>query len=137
MIHGSCLCGAVAYSVAGPVSDVVHCHCESCRKAHGSAFGSVVSVPVDAFSLAGAEHLSRFESSPGKWRHFCRHCGTHIYARRDRKENVAISLGTLDSDLPSREFARIWLSDRANWYDPDADLPRYDRSWRDGRPTNR
>ena len=41
MIIGSCLCGSVEYEISG---DIVHCHCETCRKAHGAAFSSVASV---------------------------------------------------------------------------------------------
>ena len=47
MLNGSCLCGSVAYEVDAPVGPIVHCHCETCRKAHGSAFSSVTSVPRD------------------------------------------------------------------------------------------
>ncbi|WP_438269521.1 GFA family protein [Neptunomonas phycophila] len=38
MITGSCLCGNVSYEISGEVGDIVHCHCVTCRKAHGAAF---------------------------------------------------------------------------------------------------
>ncbi|WP_438269777.1 GFA family protein [Neptunomonas phycophila] len=38
MITGSCLCGKVSYEISGEVGDIVHCHCVTCRKAHGAAF---------------------------------------------------------------------------------------------------
>jgi len=65
MLEGSCLCGAVAYAVDAPPGRIVHCHCRTCRKAHGAAFSSVMRVPRAAFRwVRGAEGLRSFESSP-------------------------------------------------------------------------
>ena len=36
MKTGGCLCGAVRYEVDPPLRDVILCHCEMCRKAHGA-----------------------------------------------------------------------------------------------------
>ena len=33
---GSCLCGAVAYEVSGPLRQAVACHCGLCRKSGGN-----------------------------------------------------------------------------------------------------
>ena len=49
MLTGSCLCGSVAYEVDGPPGPIVHCHCATCRKTHGSAFSTVTNVPRDRF----------------------------------------------------------------------------------------
>lgn len=38
MLAGSCLCGAVAYGVDAEIGPIVHCHCPTSRKTHGSAF---------------------------------------------------------------------------------------------------
>jgi len=68
-IAGSCLCGRVSYEISGKVGDIVHCHCKTCRKAHGAAFSSVAAVNDSDFTIAGSEHLNAFESSTGKWRY--------------------------------------------------------------------
>ena len=125
-IRGSCLCGAVTYQIISKISDVVHCHCVTCRKAHGAAFSSVAFVAAEEFQLQGAEGLSSYESSPGKNRFFCRHCGTQVYARRDHADYVVLRLGSLDTPLPSREIAHTWMSERAHWFDLDADLARHE-----------
>src|SRR4029079_17510517 len=83
MLKGSCLCGSVHYEVDAPAGPIVHCHCETCRKAHGSAFSSVSPVPRDAFRWTkGEDLLAAFESSPGKFRRFCSKCGSQIIAER-------------------------------------------------------
>ena len=75
MLTGSCLCKSVAYEVDAAPGPIVHCHCETCRKTHGSAFSSVSNVPRDKFRwVRGQEQLSSYESSPGKFRHFCSRC---------------------------------------------------------------
>ena len=35
MLNGSCLCGAVAFTVEGPLRYVTSCHCSQCRKMTG------------------------------------------------------------------------------------------------------
>jgi len=124
MINGSCLCGRVSYRISGSVGEIVHCHCQTCRKAHGSAFSSVAAVQDSDFELNGAEHLSQYESSPGKTRHFCRHCGTQIYAKRVGTPHIVLRLGSLDDDPACREKNHIWVSQKASWYQIDSQLPQ-------------
>lgn len=124
MIKGSCLCGEVKYQISGEVGEIVHCHCVTCRKAHGSAFSSVAAVQDSDFVLQGAEHLNRFESSAGKWRYFCRGCGTQIYAKRDGTPHIILRLGSLDDDPGSSEKNHIWTSQQATWYNIEGTLPQ-------------
>ena len=123
MITSSCLCGKVSYEISGEVGDIVHCHCVTCRKAHGAAFSSVAAVKDCDFILSGQEWLSSYESSPGKVRYFCSSCGTQIYAKRERTEHLILRLGSLDTDLASKEKNHIWVSQKANWYSITNNLP--------------
>ena len=131
MATGSCLCGNVTYGFPTPVKGIIHCHCTTCRKAHGSAFSSVASVPAADFKLTGAEHLGSFESSHGKHRYFCSNCGTQVYAQRDGKKHVIVRLGSLDTPLDANEFAHTWMSHSVDWFDLDGNLPRYAEEMRD------
>ena len=121
MLTGSCLCGRVAYEADAEIGPIGHCHCESCRKAHGAAFSSIASVPRAAFRWTkGAEDVRAFESSPGKNRHFCSNCGSQLMAERTGRNSVMLRLGCLDTPVPSggRQW-HIWRSDGASWYDPN------------------
>ncbi len=132
MITGSCLCGAVNYSLSGPMGEVVHCHCNTCRKTHSSAFSSVAAVAdVDFHLQVPVSQLGCFESSPGKLRYFCQACGSHLYAKREGTEHVILRLGSLDDDSLTventpRERNHIWVSQKARWYQLDAELPAHD-----------
>jgi hypothetical protein len=123
MLTGSCLCGAVAYEVDAEVKRIVHCHCQTCRKTHGTAFSSVTAVPRDKFRWTrGAELLDAIESSPGKFRRFCSKCGSHIQADRPNQPVVLLRLGCLDTRLGEVAQVHIWRSDAADWYDPTRHL---------------
>jgi hypothetical protein len=124
MYQGSCLCGSVTYQITGKVGDIVHCHCETCRKAHGSAFSSVAAVNDTDFELSGREHLKSFESSKGKHRYFCSNCGTQIYAKRDNTPHIILRLGSLDDDPDAKEKNHIWVSQKASWFSIDSQLPQ-------------
>lgn len=119
MLEGSCLCGEVTYQVDCEPQPYVHCHCRTCRKAHGSAFSSVMGVPKAKFKWTkGEENLSHFESSPGKVRCFCQLCGSQIIAQRKNTDLVLLRMGCLDTEFEDRANLHIWRSDSASWYDP-------------------
>jgi hypothetical protein len=125
MVTGSCLCGNVKYQISGTIGDIVHCHCQTCRKAHGSAFSSVAAVKDKDFKLINKATLGCYESSKGKNRYFCPNCGTQIYAKKDGTEHIVLRLGSLDDDPKSDETSHIWVSQKATWYSLNSNLPEY------------
>ncbi len=126
MLVGGCACGGVRYEVEGDISPIIHCHCETCRKTHGSAFSSIASVDERRFRVTtGKDLLSVFESSPGKFRQFCSRCGSHVFAKRETSSSVMLRLGCLDTPIVPRNAGHIWRSDGASWYHPKVELPEY------------
>jgi hypothetical protein len=119
MHAGSCLCGAITYEVHGELSDFGHCHCRSCRKSSGSASGANAGVDRAHFRLlSGADTLREFESSPGKLRVFCSHCGSPIFAYLTKSPDVLrIRLGSLDTPFAARARAHTFVSHQADWDD--------------------
>ncbi|SDD40877.1 GFA family protein [Aquimonas voraii] len=126
--RGSCLCGAVAVEVLGGISDIIHCHCSRCRKASGTAFATNGFIRADGFRIVkGETELRRFESAPGKHRHFCGRCGSPVFsANAADPERLRIRLGILDSAISERPISHNFVSSRACWDDLDARLPRYE-----------
>lgn len=124
MLTGSCLCGAVAYRADATLKHIVHCHCQTCRKAHGTAFSSVSAVPRESFAWTrGEAMLGAVESSPGKFRRFCKACGSHLVSDRPAQAVLVLRLGCLDTPPVDVPQTHIWRSDAAPWYDPKAPLP--------------
>lgn len=107
MYEGSCLCGGVKYAVSETILEIECCHCLICRKAHSSAFSMGVTISRDSFNLlSGSKFLEKFESSPEKFRVFCKICGSHLYAyRRSIPSSLRLRPGCLNVDL-SRFFIK-------------------------------
>lgn len=131
MLEGSCLCGAIAYRIAGKLGPITLCHCAQCRKAQGSAFVAAATVRTAEFSLTrGGEVLRRYESSPGKVRAFCANCGSPIYSQRaSEAETLRLRVGTLDTPISAKPAAHIWVEGKAEWdeiCDAIAQYPRFE-----------
>ncbi len=123
-ITGSCLCGGVRYEAGPPVGPMGHCHCQTCRKAHGAAFSTTMRVAREGFRwTCGEDRLGSFESSPGKRRSFCRNCGSHLVAAWDHEDQLILRVGCIDGDPGVRPVAHIWTSQKAPWYEIGEDLP--------------
>jgi len=128
MHSGSCLCGAIKYTVAGEVGPLIFCHCSKCRKANGSAFLAAVSIEADDFTVSDPQgNLTSFESSPGVFRKFCRHCGSPLYSYRPGPpEIIRLRIGTLDTVYSGAVQMHIFHKDRAAWFPAHDDSPKYD-----------
>lgn len=125
MITGSCLCGAVAYSIARLDKAISHCHCLTCQKAQAAAFASTAGVLREDFHwLRGEDKLSSYESSPGKLRRFCSVCGSQLIAERVTLPHVVVRVATLDQDPGVRPTQHIWTSHKRPWLAGD-ELPAY------------
>jgi hypothetical protein len=126
---GGCLCGGIRFEIEGGLAPIQLCHCRQCRKAQGAAFAANMPVPLSRFRLlGGAELLREFESSPGKYRVFCSHCGSPVFSRRDSLPHVVrIRAGLLDGDIPTRPATHALVESNANWWDIEDALPRFDK----------
>lgn len=117
-MKGSCLCGAIEYEIDSIDMPVAHCHCRTCQKAHAAPFTSTAGVMREHFRwLKGEDKLSAFESSPGKLRHFCSVCGSHLVAERDNQPNVIVRVATLDENPDMTPQMHIWTSHDVPWLD--------------------
>jgi hypothetical protein len=128
MLTGSCLCGSVRFRIDGKLGPAGYCHCSQCRKASGSAFAANAPVRRKYHSFTRGEgSIREFESSPGKFRAFCSHCGSPLYSRLDAEpETLRIRLGTLDQDPGRRPLAHVWVASKAPWHTIGDDLPRFE-----------
>ena len=107
MFEGSCLCGGIQYRLTAEPGAFGYCHCASCRKAGGS--GHSANAPIDRSHfhlLAGQDLIREYESSPGKFRAFCSHCGSPMYAYLSAAPDVLrLRLGSLDTPFQRQPVA--------------------------------
>ena len=126
MILGSCACGKVSYEADRLDGPVVHCHCRTCRKVHASAFATTARVHRHHFRwLQGHTLIRKFESSPGKRRHFCCACGTHLIAEWSHLAFVILRMGAVDTDAVEMPSTHIWYAHSPHWLRYGEELPHY------------
>jgi len=126
-MKGSCLCQSVQYEVTELCTPILHCACQTCRKAHSAAFNTAAGVKSDAFKwMKGEEVVKFYESSPGKKRFFCGNCGTQLLAKKEGAPHWVLRLGSLDDDPGSEPTGKIWASHEVSWMSCTDGLPRYD-----------
>jgi cytidylate kinase len=93
--HGRCLCGAVRFTVEGPLRPVVACHCNQCRKTSGHHVAATAA-PREAVRIEGAP--AWYESSPGVRRGFCGTCGSPLFWDASDSASLSIFAGALELD---------------------------------------
>jgi hypothetical protein len=112
VVHGSCLCGSIRYDLNGPFEVMSHCQCSMCRKHHGAAFATFVSVPLAGFKwVAGENEISTYQSSEYGKRTFCGKCGSVTPVVEEETGVVFCPAGNLDGEfgirIQSHRFAGL------------------------------
>lgn len=126
MIKGSCLCGGVMFTVDGPIFGMGNCHCSNCRKAYGSAFGTIAVCKKDDFKyVQGEDLIASFKQSERITRYFCKVCGSPLPLKEDWDSRVGIPGGLLDDDPKIKPSQHIFVSDKAPWWDITDDKPQH------------
>jgi hypothetical protein len=117
-IKGSCVCGQVTYTAsADPVFTGV-CHCTSCQKLSGSAFGVVIGLPGASVSISGTTRAFDATGDSGKpvHRRFCPECGSPIASDVDVMPGVImLSAGTLDDPSWVKPTMQIYCDSAQPW----------------------
>lgn len=127
MHRGSCLCGSIAYEVESDLKAVVNCHCRFCRKAHGSAFTTVLFVPFARVAIvAGAEYIEKYRVEKlNADRCFCRRCGTRLFSHQPASGMASLAVATLDIDEMPGPRAHINTESKCAWLRIDDELPQF------------
>jgi hypothetical protein len=121
---GSCLCGAVAYEVEGPLREVIGCHCTQCRKQTGH-YMAATAAKLDKFEIVKDEGLRWYRSSDMAERGFCQICGSTLFWQGKGRDYVAIAAGSVDGETGQRMSFHIFCADKGDYYDiADGDLQR-------------
>lgn len=134
-LEGSCHCGAVHFSLesAHPYPFNL-CYCSICRKtAGGGGFAINLGGEHDTLAVEGREHVAIYRArltdeasgersiSPAE-RHFCRICGSALWAWDPRwPELVHPFASAIDTELPvPPERTHLMLGSKASWVEVQA-----------------
>jgi DNA-binding transcriptional regulator YbjK len=124
---GSCLCGSVQYELDGPFEVMSHCHCSMCRKHHGAAFATFVTVPLSSFRwVAGEDALSTYQSSAYGKRTFCSKCGSVMPVVEADTGIAFCPAGNLDGELGIQPQSPRFVGSQASWHTITDTLPQHE-----------
>ena len=123
--QGSCLCGAIKFSVKGEIRGVGSCHCSKCRKVSGTNGNAVFLTPKDHFEwvLDGDTQAFSFPSGWGVSR--CKECGSPLPQSHDGQQ-YWVPAGLMDDPLETDIKQHIFCASRADWDSESPDARSYD-----------
>ncbi len=123
---GSCLCKAVTYKSNADPLMIANCHCENCRRATGSVFGTILFVPEDQLQFEGeVTHFShKADSGNTMTKQFCIKCGAQLFGTNSGRPNVAgIRAGTVDDLNIIKPTMNVFTDSMVPSTQLDQDLP--------------
>jgi len=124
-LKGSCLCGAIHYSVPDEFIYSLNCHCPNCRRATGSAFKPFAGIEREKLSIIqGEDALLIYGEENAHDAHCCK-CGSLLYSVVRDGVYVHVTLGTLIDTPAIRPTAHIFVGSKAPWYTITDDLPQH------------
>lgn len=128
---GSCLCGAVQYSIYSPLRHVSPCHCTQCRKQSGHYAAYVQVADRDDVQIEGEDHVTWYSASDLAKRGFCKICGSQLFwvpnSETTGRRTWDVTGGTLDTPSGIKCDMHIFVADKGDYYDIVDDLPQHDQ----------
>lgn len=124
MHKGSCLCGAVRFTVDADLAAPDACHCLACRKHSGHYFVST-DIPKAALQVEG--EVRWFQSSEKVRRGFCGDCGSSLFWDPVFKDWIGVAMGAFDSPTETQVAMHIYVSEKGDYYEIQDGLPQNQR----------
>lgn len=116
---GSCMCGAVRFSITAPITETAACHCSMCRKWSGGVF-MALQLPKEDVQIEGEDTMRTFTSSPWAERAFCGTCGSNLFyrvtAEGPMQGEIHMALGVLDDPSGVRLSTELFIDKKPDGY---------------------
>lgn len=122
---GSCLCGRVRFTAAGPLRGVIFCHCTQCRKQSGHHYAATDVADGD-LTLTGSENITWYVASDRARRGFCRTCGSALFWKANGSARTSILAGAFDKPSGLAGERHIFVAAKGDYYDIADGLPQDD-----------
>jgi hypothetical protein len=129
VLKGRCLCGDVAWELAGSPERVQNCHCTRCRRARSAAHATNAFFRREQLAWLCGENRVQSFSLPGARRFgqdFCRRCGSPVPRVVASTGYVVVPCGGFDSALESAPRGHIFIGSKAPWFEITDDLPQWE-----------
>lgn len=122
-VSGGCYCGKVHYR-AEVTPEVCECHCSQCRKQAGHRYATV-DTRAGNVQIDGEDGITWFRSSSGAERGFCAVCGSTLFWRSLKDDDMAILAASIDEPTGLRITSHIFVENKGDYYDISDGLPQF------------
>lgn len=116
MLTGSCLCGAVAFTIPSDRPAPEACHCVMCRKTTGHFFVSMEVAKKDV-TMTGTDPVTWYDSSEKVRRGFCGKCGSTLFFEPNFHDWTAVALGCINEPITKPISRHIFTADKGAYYE--------------------
>jgi hypothetical protein len=126
-VAGGCLCRSVRYTFAAVPIVTRACWCRLCQYLGAGSATVNVAFPSASRQVSGElrDYRSVADSGNVMHRHFCPHCGTHLFSEAEvRPHLVFVRVGTLDDPNLVRPAMTIWTAQAPVWACIDPTIPQ-------------
>jgi hypothetical protein len=114
-LEGGCLCGGVRFVANGQLESVAWCHCQSCRKHSGAPVSVFAAFKRAAYVVTKGE-ITKFNSSPGRWRGFRARCGSTLTCEGEPSSaETHFHIGAFDQAAGLQPTRHIFPEERLPW----------------------
>ena len=130
VFSGKCLCGNVTYKCHAEPTVIFNCHCEDCRRATGSVFGTNFFVPEDELEIFGevSSYSHTADSGSTMTKRFCPNCGSLLFGCNSAKNNVvSIRAGTVDQLDLIKPVVNVFMDSKVSSTSIDKNLKQASR----------
>lgn len=105
------MCGAIEFLVDGELRDVLHCHCDNCRRISGN-FVAATGCRTDELRIENDSTLRWHDLGYARYG-FCEQCGSSLFwMAQDDVSFISIMAGALD-DASGLKLEAVWFSHSA------------------------
>ena len=126
---GGCPCGALRYTLRGPLGQAYACHCRACQKQTSSAFSFSLPIALADLTLEGAPAVIERPTAAGAVTrgHLCPRCGGRLFHSSSRDPAAAtLKVGSLDDPRGLRPAAHLWVREKLPWVLLEPGVPTFD-----------
>ena len=117
--------GEVKYTMKGAPMNVLICHCQDCREAHGSPMSTVFLCSADQVEITGP--IGEYDRRGQNKRTFCTKCGTPMCSNLYKAGLYAFFVPSIRSGDVGPPGSHIYLNEKAPEVElsPSDDLPKF------------
>ncbi|KFD17868.1 GFA family protein [Tatumella ptyseos] len=116
MVKGSCLCGAIRFTLQQVPEKFYRCHCSLCRKQTGVGHNLATLIPATEFAWEdGQQRIATWQKTTGYRNDFCASCGSTVPNALRDVPYIWVPIGLIEEDLALECLGDYCTEDAMSW----------------------